>query len=487
MKVAFYGRYSSNNQTEQSIEGQLHVCEQYAQMNGMEIVSQYIDRAMTGKNDKRPEFQRMIADSSKGGFEGVLVYKLDRLARNSYHAAIYKQKLKENGVRIISATENIPDTPEGRLLEGVIVAMNELYSEDLSQKVNRGLAESFHKGYYLKRIPPFGYKLVARKLAPDEDTAPIAAEIFTRYKSGQRLVDIANWLNRLGMTNQKGNPWTIDNISTHLHNRIYMGEYRYGQFTEPMPCAALISPELFDEVQEKLNDSARRSRKRTDYSFMLTGKLKCAYCGHAVSGSTAHGTNHYYYCRHCKKENRHCIPADFLHEKVLHALEEYLTADKVEELAAAAYAVYEQEQSADTRPALKRELAAVETKIKNAVDAILNGADSRILSATLNELEERRDTLIRAINEAPAPLPRLTLRDFVFLLGRMAQLQGKELLDSLVDRIIMRDDRVIICINLTNETNEPPLEQVLFKLDAPEVPPTINNLVCECGWILIAA
>ena len=179
-KVVFYGRYSSNNQTEQSIEEQLHVCQKFAELNDMQIIAEYVDRAISGKTDERPAFQKMITDSRKKQFEGVLVYKLDRFARNSFHAAIYKQKLKENGVRIISAMENIPDAPEGRLLEGIIIAMNEIYSEDLSQKVSRGLAESFSKGYYMKKIPPFGYQIIDRKLVIDETTAPYAGEIFER-------------------------------------------------------------------------------------------------------------------------------------------------------------------------------------------------------------------------------------------------------------------------------------------------------------------
>lgn len=212
MKVVFYGRYSSNNQTEQSIEGQLHVCQRYAEQNGLEIIGKYVDRAMTGKTDKRPQFQKMIADSAKGQFQAILVYRLDRLNRDSFHAIYYKRKLAENGVRIISATENITDTPEGRMLEGFIVQINQFYSEELAQKVNRGLDESFHKGYYMKRVPPFGYRIENRFLVVDEVTAPLAKAIFERYDNGERIVDIVKWLNGMGMTNQVGNPWKPMNV-----------------------------------------------------------------------------------------------------------------------------------------------------------------------------------------------------------------------------------------------------------------------------------
>lgn len=467
-RVVFYGRYSSNNQTEQSIEGQLHVCEAYAQQNGMQITAHYIDRAMTGKSDKRPEFQRMIADSKKGNFEMVLVYKLDRFSRNRYDSALYKKKLRDNGVRVVSATENISDTPEGIMLEGFMESINAYFSEELSQKVNRGLAESFHKGHYLKKIPPFGYRIIDKKLAVDESTSQFAAEIFERYNKGQRIVDIVKWLNDLGMTNQAGNPWRPMNISTHLHNRTYMGEYYYGQFEEPMPVPALVSEELFQSVQEKLQESAKRSRKRTDYNFILTGKLICGICGHSVSGSTSNEKNHYYYCRHCTKENRHCIPADYLHQKVSDALSEYLTGEKVEELASAAYKAYQKEQIKDERPALEKELKDVEKKLQNAVNAILQGVDALILKNTMTELEERRDRLRNAVMASPASMPELKKEYFTFILRKMADENSENLLNIIVNHIILHENSVIICINLTDETNLPPLEKILFSVSEAE-------------------
>ena len=121
MKTAvIYARYSSDSQTEQSIEGQLRVCQQFAKNNDLLIVDTYVDRAMTGTNDLRPDFQRMIKDSSKRQWEFVIVYKLDRFSRNKYETTIHKHTLKENGVKVLSAMENIPDTPEGIILESLL-------------------------------------------------------------------------------------------------------------------------------------------------------------------------------------------------------------------------------------------------------------------------------------------------------------------------------------------------------------------------------
>ena len=119
-KAVEYLRYSSDSQTVQSIEGQMRVCHEYAKRNDIVIVGTYIDRAMTGTNDNRKDFQRMLRDSAKGAWDFIIVYKLDRFSRNKYEMAVHKKTLKDNGVKLLSAMENIPDTPEGIILESLL-------------------------------------------------------------------------------------------------------------------------------------------------------------------------------------------------------------------------------------------------------------------------------------------------------------------------------------------------------------------------------
>ncbi len=118
--AVIYARYSSENQTEQSIEGQLRVCTEYAKTHDILILDTYIDRAMTGTNDDRPDFQRMIKDSARREWTYILVYKLDRFSRNKYEMAMHKKTLKDNGTKVLSATEFIPDSPEGIIFESML-------------------------------------------------------------------------------------------------------------------------------------------------------------------------------------------------------------------------------------------------------------------------------------------------------------------------------------------------------------------------------
>ena len=182
--AVIYARYSSDKQTEQSIEGQLRVCQDYAQRNDIVILDTYIDRAMTGKNDHRGSFQRMMKDSHKRQWDYVLVYKLDRFSRNKYETAMHKKTLRDNGIRLLSAMENIPETPEGIILESLLEGMAEYYSAELAQKVKRGRHETRLKGLFPGGVVMYGYRLENRKLVVDENQAEVVRYVFEEYAKG---------------------------------------------------------------------------------------------------------------------------------------------------------------------------------------------------------------------------------------------------------------------------------------------------------------
>ena len=204
MNAAIYARYSSHSQQEQSIEGQLRDAYAFAEREGYKVVGEYCDRAISGRTDDRPQFQKMIADAAKKQFQVVIVWKLDRFARNRYDSATYKARLKKHGVRVISATENITDDPEGIILEGLLESMAEYYSANLSKHVRRGLRESVINGTWTGGAAPFGYKVVDKKLVVDEDKATAIRYAFRQYAAGVPKKKILDELNAKGYRNQKG-------------------------------------------------------------------------------------------------------------------------------------------------------------------------------------------------------------------------------------------------------------------------------------------
>ena len=258
MKTAvIYARYSSASQTEQSIEGQLHVCNQYAKANDLVIVDTYIDRATTGTNDNRAAFQQMLKDSETSVWEVVLVYAIDRFGRNSIEVAINKQRLKSNKKVLISATqrtsENLDGTKnlDGILLENVYIGIAEYYSAELSQKILRGLKESRRKGQFCGGKVPYGYYVKDKKLHIDEEKAKVVRFIYEQYASGVYVPNIICKLNEKGVLHN-GKPFLPNAIYGILRNKRYVGvtEIRNEIYDNIYP--QIVPKELFDKIKRKL-------------------------------------------------------------------------------------------------------------------------------------------------------------------------------------------------------------------------------------------
>lgn len=213
MKAVIYARYSSDNQREESIEGQIRECTAFAEKNGVTILRHYIDRAFSAKTDNRPEFQNMVKDSGRRLFDMVIVWKLDRFARNRYDSARYKATLKKNGVKVVSATEVISDGAEGIILESVLEGYAEYYSADLSEKVVRGMTENALKSKYNGGTLPIGYMIDSEQYFQlDPLTAPFVLEAFKRYAEGATMKEIRDYLNGQGVKNTRGQPLTYNSI-----------------------------------------------------------------------------------------------------------------------------------------------------------------------------------------------------------------------------------------------------------------------------------
>ncbi|MEE1356176.1 MAG: recombinase family protein [Clostridia bacterium] len=480
-KAVFYGRYSSANQTEQSIEGQLHVCEKYAAENDILIVDKYIDRALSGTTDKRPQFQQMIADSSAGTFDTVLVYKLDRFARNRYDSAIHKKKLRDNGVRVVSATEPLSDTPEGIILEGLLEGIDEYFSKELSRKCKRGLKESCDKGYFICNTVPLGYKKIDRRLEIDPETLPIIQRIFTEYAGGKSPERIANELNAAGLT-VSGRAFHKKTVRDWLKNEVFIGRFHCGENIVEVPAA--ISPDLWERVQERRANVSHLYRHRNEFKYFLTGRAFCAECGGRVCGRTTNGFN-YYYCTACRK---HIIQAEPLHDKVKRALYEYLTEDKIKELAAAAYREYQSSKPEDPTVPLRAELKRVEKQIGNILQAIMDGSNSAALRDKLSELESRKAAIADEMTACEKHSPDLKPEHFEYVLSRVLDYpeeQFEKLLGILVDRVIVSKEQVIVCINLTDTNEDPPLEKIRIEGECLSL--SSSYAYISAGWLMIAA
>ena len=184
--AVIYARYSSQGQNEQSIEGQVRICTEYAQSKGFTVVKTYMDKARTGTNDNRPDFQKMISDADKGAFQHIIVYKFDRFARNRIDSIMYKAQLKKRyGIRVVSATEPVSDDEGGEIYELVTIVKNGTYCGGY-----------LIYGYKLIDTDKKGNKGTIHRVAIDEEQAEVVRFIFTEYASDTGKKAIADELNK---------------------------------------------------------------------------------------------------------------------------------------------------------------------------------------------------------------------------------------------------------------------------------------------------
>ena len=191
-----YARYSSHRQGEQSIEGQLAEAYKYANVHGYKIIHEYVDRAMTGRNDDREQFQKMLADTAKKQFDTIILWKIDRFGRNREEIAFNKYRCKKNGVKIVRVAESVPDSPEGVILDSVLEGMAEYYSLQLSQNILRGQRASAEKCQSTGGNRPLGYRTnpTTKKFEIDPETAPTVRLVFDMYAKGKTVTEIVTEL-----------------------------------------------------------------------------------------------------------------------------------------------------------------------------------------------------------------------------------------------------------------------------------------------------
>ncbi len=397
MKTAVvYARYSSNNQTEQSIEGQLHVCEDFARRNNILIVDSYIDRAMSGTNDERDSFQKMLKDSNNKKWDYVLVYKLDRFARNKYESAIHRKHLKDNGTKLISAMENIPETPEGVLLESLLEGMNQYFSEELAQKVSRGLHESRTKGHCIGSVP-YGYiKQKDKTLTINEEESIILKKIFELYSSGKTILQISRDFERENIT-MKGRKFIPDTLRDILQRKSYTGIYEINgkEYNNMYP--QIISIDLFNKTTERLNKTRYGCRKDNHATFRIKDKILCGYCNRKMYPVTAKSFNgntiRFYKCISGRKNDCQVslIYKDFIEgiiDKFL--IQQFKIPENLDKICTQLYEASKRKISKNiSLSVLKADLQKTNTAISNMLIAIEKGI---ITSTTKQRLEELETT-----------------------------------------------------------------------------------------------
>lgn len=469
-EAVIYARYSCHSQRDVSIEQQIRACRTFAERQGLDVVKVYEDRALTGTNDKRPGFQQMIGDAKKGLWTYVIVYTLDRFARDRYDSAVYKRQLKDVGVKVLSAMENISDDPTGVLMESLLEGLAEYYSKELSRKIRRGMVDNAEKCMVNGSLPLGYVRGEDGRYAIDEAEADIVREIFKRVQSGDRHCEIIDDLNNRGLRTKKGKLWNKSSFNKLLSNERYIGVYQYGDIRIPGGVPRIIEQNVFDAVQIGMHTKAnpRRSsvpqrRRRENSIYLLTGKLFCGTCKSpmvGVSGKSQGASPYYYYVCKSKRQAHTCdkrnVPRECIERFVATALRDtMLTGNAVHALAKATIDYQNQFVNNNELDSLRNQLADVKKSISNVIAAIEAGIFSATTKERLNELESQQRDLNRLIAAAEAEAEEALTEDEIIATLELFQhgdVNDKDYQEALIDTFLVAayvyDDRVKFIFNL---------------------------------------
>jgi DNA invertase Pin-like site-specific DNA recombinase len=471
-KAVIYARYSSHSQRDESIEGQLRECHEYAIRNDYIILEEYCDKALTGKTDNRVGFQKMIKDAKSNKFNYVLVYKLDRFSRSRYDSAIYKNILKKHNVKVVSVKENISDSPEGIILESMLEGMAEYYSANLSQNIKRGMTENALQCKFNGSGCPLGYKITPDKhFELDPVGAKVVQEIFEMYASGKTSAEIINYCNSKGYKTSLGKEFNKNSIIRIVTNERYLGIYKHGDIVIEGGIPQIIDKTTFDKIQsmiEKNRSSKGRSSAKVDY--LLSGKVFCGHCGGSMigeSGASKSGAKHYYYKCSTRKRSKSCTKEvenkKWLEDVVVKTIvEQVLTDENIELISNKVMELIEDDSAAVAElKYYEDELKTTQKQIKNIIDVIANGLANKSVADRLTELENYEKDVLSNIEYLKMKKPTLTKEQVMYWLElfKDGDIEDENYREKLISTLLHsvyvydRDDggkRIVLNFNTSN-------------------------------------
>lgn len=482
-KAVIYARYSSKNQNDYSIEAQITSCVQYADKHNMEIVNIYRDKAISARTESRPGFQQMIKDSYSGEFDIIIVWALDRFARNVKDAENNFDILLNNNVTVVSVTENFDNSPQGEFIRGLFNLWAQYYSKSLAVNVKRGMDQNTEYCYFNGGQVPFGYKAVPandnisnskrpkKKLVVNEDTRYIVEEIFNRYAEGETMKSICDDLNNRGILTSSSSQFSRTSLNSILKNKRYTGLYIFNGTEVPNGIPKIIDMDLFEKVQQKLvTNKMAPARSLAKEEYLLTGKLVCGECGKPMTGcsgkSHTQATYRYYTC---KKESsgkyKNCVTKnirkDVLEEIVLSKAKLFLTDENIDKIAKEIYSLAQELRVSPEFTETTRLIKENEKDRKGLMTALKNCAgNDELAKDILGELEQLKTiqaNLERKLAKLEKSVETLNYSEIVFFLTEIRTHCGhsfkhkKSLINTFVNKVVLKNDSLAIFLNSQEE------------------------------------
>ena len=487
--AAIYARYSSHAQNDASIEQQVEACMRYAAGKGITVLETYSDRAVSGKSDRRPDFQRMMKDAGRGKFQCVLAWKSNRMGRNMLEAMMNDARLSECGVRCLYVEEDFDDSASGRFSLRTMMNVNQFYSEAMAEDIRRGLTDNANQ-CKSNGAAPLGYRRGPDgRFVIDEEKAAVVREIFDRISRGEIQASIASDLNARGIATRRGGKWNKSSFRAILANERYTGVYIYGDVRVEGGMPAIVSRDTFDRARERvetMRTEIRSRRRRDNVEYILTGKLYCGHCRTPMVGSCGTGKMGlmYYYYR-CNNQAVHhiCDKKPVRKEKiealVTAAIREIVLEDRtISWLADNFMRMKARLESESDLGILEDKLRDNRTATGNLMKAIEAGIITETTKARLQELEAEKRDLDRKIERERRLIPSFTRDQVVCWLEafREGDIEDvsfqKRLIKQFLRAVYLYDDHLHLIFDYSEDD-----EGIDVDLPAEDEPPADDGSV----------
>lgn len=494
-----YTRFSTEHQNQSSTIGQLKAIKAYCEKNNIEIIETYIDEAQTGTNTNRKDFQRLLADAPTALWDTVVVYNMSRLSRSVKDTLNIKEDFEKIGKKIVSVIENQEETPEGDFFNLITYGMNELFVKQFARDSWRGLLVNANECKALGGVPPFGYSVGKdRKYIINEEEAKIVRIIFDMTAKDYTYSEIAKYLNENGYTRREGKPFKT-NFNDILRNEKYKGIYvwnlrenkkKLGKKTNriyksdaeviriPGGIPAIVDAKVFDEIQKILDQRKRRPMRRGLKSkYLLTGLVKCGYCGCSLSGQyTFSGKTKayrsFYACNKNQVKPRRCeckdINMEYLNwyikkllvETILNKDNIKIYQDGVNELSS-----YKRQIVSDRLTEIENEKLSIKDKSLEYAELLAFASENEYvrLMKEISNITARRTSLELMeieLNNKIKLLPRLTVKDIKGFMSSYRHLlndreQQKKTIFHLIEKIVIDNETICVYVDLKKYFNIP--------------------------------
>lgn len=531
-RVGIYVRVSTEIQSTEgySIDGQINQIREYCDFNNFAVVDVYADRGISGKSMNRPELQRLLKDANEGQIDSVMVYKTNRLARNTSDLLKIVEDLHHQNVEFFSLSERMEvNTSSGKLMLQILASFSEFERNNIVENVFMGQTRRAQEGYYQGNLP-LGYEKIPdnkHELMINQHEANIVKYIFESYAKSHGYRRIANALNHKGYVTKKGKPFSIGSVTYILSNPFYVGKIQFAKYKDwndkrrkglnDNPVVAdgkhspIISQELWDKVQARKKQVSKKPQVHGKGTNLLTGIIHCPQCGAPMAASNTtnklkDGTKkriRYYSCSNFRnKGSKVCsansVRADVIEKYVMDQILEIVKSDKVikqviervnkgnqVDIAALNHDIAYKQQQFDE----------VHAKLDNLVKTIEDNPDlTSALKETIHQYEKQMTDISKQINllkqKQNEDKPSYDTKQISVLLRRIFQkiesmdkTQIKALFLTVIDHIDIRKvsnhkKQFYVTLKLNNDIikqlfNNSPLDEVLLSTSSLFLPQTL--------------